>query len=87
MSYSKEEREVAKKLCENQEFLELIAKVFLDSEDSLTPDFVNSKTNVELGEIVRAGSIAEQKIKSRYQVIKMLAQPIPSGKPKPAGKA
>lgn len=85
--YSKEEREVAKKICDNKEYLELIAKVFLDSEDSITTEFVNTKTNQELGEIVRAGSIAEQKIKSRYQVLKMLAQPVPSGKPKPAGKA
>lgn len=85
--YSKEERGLAKKLCESKEYMELIAKVFLEVEDKLTPDVVNTKTNEELGEIVRADSLAEQKIKSRYNTLRLIAQSSTEGKPKPAGKS
>lgn len=70
--YTKEEKETAQALISNTEYLELIAKVFLKSEDKLDSSFVSGKTNEELGEIVRANDLAEQKVKSRFAVLKQI---------------
>lgn len=83
--YTEEERQVARAIIGNKQYTELIAKVFLESEDKLTSDVILSKTNEELGEIVRANDLAEQKVKSRFNVLKMLAQNS-QGSPKPAAK-
>lgn len=71
--YTKQDHELAKDLCSNKQYLELIVKIFLQSEDKLDHSFVASKTNEELGEVVRANALAEQKIKLRYDHLKMLA--------------
>lgn len=84
--YTKEDRQIAKALCSDPKYLELIAKVFLEEEDKLSIEFVTQKTNDQLGEIVRANTLAEIKVKNRYATLKRLSSETP-GKPKPAAKA
>jgi len=79
MKYTDEEKQTAQALNSNQGFLELIAKVFLDTEDKLTDEFVQGKTNEELGEIVRANNMAEQKVKLRFNQLRMLGQKVEKG--------
>lgn len=83
--YTEDERQIAKALIGNKQYTELIAKVFLESEDKLSSDVILNKTNEQLGEIVRASDLAEQKVKSRFNVLKMLAQNA-GGQAKPAAK-
>lgn len=84
--YTDEEKNTAAALLNNNEYVELIAKVFLESEDKINSDVVLAKTNEELGEIVRANDLAEQKVKSRFNTLKMLARP-KNSKPNPAAKS
>lgn len=84
--YTEQERKVAKNLLENKEALELIAKIFLETEDKINSDLVFTKTNEELGEIVRANDLAEQKVKTRFNILKNLGQK-QTGTPKPAAVA
>mgnify|MGYP000518667555 CR=1 FL=1 len=72
MNYTQEEREVAQALVNNKPALELLAKVFLETEDKLTQDIITSKTNDQLGELVRADDMAEQKVRNRFVVLKNL---------------
>ena len=83
--YTPEDRQVAQALCSNPRYLALLAKVFLDEDDKLTPELVMQKTNEELGEMVRASMLAEIKVKNRYAMLKRLAEK--KGTPKPAAKA
>ena len=52
-----------------------MAKIFLDTEDKLTSEVILGKTDEELGQIVRANDMAEQKIKSRFAMLKNLGAP------------
>lgn len=70
--YTKEDKEIAKGILSNKEFVELLAKVFLEEEDKITTAIINTKTNEELGEIVRASDMAEIKVKQRFNTLKML---------------
>ena len=72
--YTNEEKQTAQALLSNKGFVELIAKVFLDTEDRFTDETVQGKTNEELGEIVRANYLAEQKVKLRFNRLQMLGQ-------------
>lgn len=72
--YTNEEKQTAQALLSNKGFVELIAKVFLDTEDKFTDDTYLNKTNEELGEIVRANYLAEQKVKLRFNRLQMLGQ-------------
>lgn len=83
--YNEKEKQTAQAILSNEDFTELIAKVFLEVEDKLTSDVVNSHSDKALGEIVRANDLAEQKIKTRFNRLKMLAQE-KQGKPNPAAK-
>ena len=83
--YTPKDRQVAQALCSNPRYLALLAKVFLDEDDRLTPELVTQKTNEELGEIMRASMLAEIKVKNRYAMLKRLAEK--KGTPKPAAKA
>ena len=74
--YTQEQKETAKRLLEDKQAIELIATIFLDTEDKLTAETINGKTNEELGEIVRAGLLAEEKIKQRYAVLKHIASQV-----------
>lgn len=85
--YTDEEKQIAKKLLENEEYLELIAKVFLTTEDKLDSSFVHGKDNEKLGEIVRANVLAEEKVKSRFNILKSLARTNTGVKQKPVVKS
>jgi hypothetical protein len=78
--FTDEDKKTAKALCSNKNFIELLKKVLLEREDKLTPDLVNQKTNVQLGEIVRADTQAEIKIRDRLTILLNLG--IPKGQPK-----
>jgi len=84
--YTQEDKDIAKALLSNAKFTELIAKVFLDTEDKLSLDLVQTRTNEQLGEFVRADMMAEVKVKTRFAKLKQLASET-VGKPKPAAKA
>ncbi len=73
-TYTEEEKLTAKQMLDNKSFLELLAKVLLSEEETLTPEVITSKTNEELGELVRANSLAEQKIKLRFNLLKKLGR-------------
>ena len=64
--YTEEDKLTAQALISNKGFTELLKKVFLDVEDKITPEFVDARTNEQLGEILRADSMAERKIAQRY---------------------
>lgn len=72
--YTQEDKDLAKQLVAEEKYMELIAKVFLDEEDKLSMELITNKTNEELGEIVRANTLAEIKVKNRYNRLKTLAQ-------------
>ena len=76
-----QKKEIARRLTESDEYMQVLAEIFLETEDKLTYETVNNKTNEELGEIVRADSIAEQKIATRFNRLKMLGQPKLEAKP------
>ena len=79
--YTKEEKEIAKNIVSNKAMVEFMTKVFLGTEDRLTEEVINSKTDKELGEITRANSMADRKVKSRFAVIKNLSVEAGDGKP------
>ncbi len=84
--FTQEDKDIARGLMANGKFVELIAKVFLDTEDKLSLDLVKTSTNEQLGEFVRADMMAEVKVKTRFAKLKNLASE-PTGKAKPAAKA
>jgi len=71
--FTQEEKQTAQALLSNKGFVELIAKVFLETEDKFTDDTFQ-KSNEELGEVVRANYLAEQKVKLRFNRLQMLGQ-------------
>jgi hypothetical protein len=83
--YTQEDKDIAKALLSNEKFTELIAKVFLDTEDKLSLDML-ARNDEELGQLVRADMMAEVKVKTRFAKLKQLASET-VGKPKPAAKA
>lgn len=70
--YTEEEKLTAQALVSNKAFTDLMKKVFLDVEDKLDPTAVDNRTNEQLGELVRADSIAERKIAMRYSKLLQL---------------
>lgn len=80
--FTDSEKQIAKRIVEDEAIKSLIAKVFLDTEDKITEEHITSKTNNELGEIVRANFIAEQKVKLRWQRLQALATSLGTKKPK-----
>ena len=64
--YTEEEKLTAQALISNKAFTDLIRKIFLDVEDKFSPEIVDNRTNEQLGEVVRADSMAERKIAIRY---------------------
>jgi hypothetical protein len=83
--FTQEDKDIARALMANEKFVELIAKVFLDTEDKLSLDML-SRNDDELGQLVRADMMAEVKVKTRFGKLKQLASD-PTGKAKPAAKA
>lgn len=72
--YTQEDKHLAKQLVAEEKYMELIAKIFLEEEDKFSIELVTNKTNGELGEMVRANTLAEVKVKNRYAKLKQLAQ-------------
>lgn len=70
--FTKEEKQVAQQIVSNKDFVQLLAKVFLDTEEKISSETVNGKTNEELGEIVRANTLAEEKVQLRFSRLKQL---------------
>jgi len=72
--YTQDDKHLARQLVADEKYMELIAKVFLDEEDKLSIEAVSNKTDEELGQLVRANTLAEIKVKNRYAKLKQLAQ-------------
>lgn len=79
--FTEENRKDAKRLMEDKGLMELLTKVMLETEDEITPETVNSKTNEQLGEIVRARTLAEAKVLQRFGILKTIS--VGGGKPNP----
>jgi hypothetical protein len=79
MTYTDQEKEIAKAIIGNKDYCTLLAKVFLSTEDSLTPEVVREKTDKQLGEIVRADILAENKIKMRWNKLKQIGAQVGTG--------
>lgn len=74
MEYTEEEKQIAQAIVGNRDYCTLLAKVFLSTEDKLTMEVVREKDDKELGEIVRADLLAENKLKLRWEKLKQLGQ-------------
>lgn len=72
--YNQEDKHLAKQLVAEEKYMELIAKIFLEEEDKFSIELVTNKSNEALGEMVRANTLAEVKVKNRYAKLKQLAQ-------------
>lgn len=72
--FTPEEKETAKALMGNKDFQNLIAKVFLSEEEKIDGEFIKLKTNEELGEVVRANYLAEEKIKARWSKLRQIGE-------------
>ena len=73
--YTDKEKATARHIVESEDIRKLLQKVFTTPSESLNPEVVASKTNEQLGEIVRAESLAEQKILIRWQELVRIGQP------------
>lgn len=58
----------------NKELSEFVFKHLIEEKEQISSDLIASKTNEELGEIVRANDLAQQKIASRFNNIKLMAR-------------
>lgn len=72
MQYTEEEKMTAQALVSNPAFLSLIKKVFTEVEDKFEDQVVDALDNERLGELVRANSLAERKLKMRYSKLAQL---------------
>lgn len=72
MQYTEEEKLTAQALVSNPGFLALIKKVFTEVEDKFDDAVVDTLKNEQLGEMVRANSLAERKLKMRYSKLMSL---------------
>lgn len=72
--YTEKEKQIAQEIISNKEMCDLLHKVFFESDDKLSLEIVLSKNNEELGEIVKADTLATQKILSRWAKLKQLGQ-------------
>lgn len=71
--FTDHEKEIAKRIVENEDMINLIKKVFVEPEEKIAFDIIKEKSNAELGEIVRANTVAEEKIRNRLIRLKNLA--------------
>lgn len=71
--FTDHEKEIAKRIVENEDMINLIKKVFVEPEEKIAFDIIKEKSNEELGEIVRANTVAEEKIRNRLIRLKNLA--------------
>lgn len=71
--YSQEEKEIARSIVDNKHIMELLKKVLVDPREDFGSEMILSKTNEQLGEIVRADDLATQKIIARFNTLKTMA--------------
>lgn len=72
--YDDNDKQLARQLVADEKYMELIAKVFLTEEEKFTAETILDKTDEELGQLIRANTLAEIKVKNRYAKLKQLAQ-------------
>lgn len=70
--YTEDEKLTAQALVSNPTFLALLKKVFTEVEDKFEDGVVDALDNQRLGEMVRANSLAERKLKMRYSKLVQL---------------
>jgi hypothetical protein len=75
MEWTKKERALARQVVSDKELTEFLAKIFTKQEEDISLDIVSKKTNQELGEIVRANAMAQQKVLSRWASLVRLGTP------------
>jgi hypothetical protein len=73
--YTEKEKAIARQIIENKDICALLEKVFIHREETLNLEMVAQKTNEELGEIVRANAMADQKILLRWRELHHTGQP------------
>jgi hypothetical protein len=66
MEFTDQEKTTARVIVADEHIRDLLQKVFTTNEETLTKELVSSKTNEELGEIVRANVLAEAKVLARW---------------------
>lgn len=69
------EKGIARNIVADKDMCALLAKVFTTQEESLNRELITSKTNEELGEIVRANALAEQKVLTRWSNLLRVGTP------------
>lgn len=74
MEFTDKEKKAAQGLVKNKAFMELLEKILLETEDKYHPEFVNARTDEQLGQVVRADSLAERKVKNRLSKLKNLGK-------------
>lgn len=79
---TQDDKRILQRLVADEDYMRVLSDVLL-KEDTISPEVLLHKTNEELGEIVRAEMVAEDKIKSRLNKIKLLGKSSVGGdKPK-----
>jgi hypothetical protein len=69
MVFNEQEKKLAQDLLLNKDLIALIAKVFLTPQEEWTTD-VLKRPNDEVGELVKADVLAQQKIVGRFNELK-----------------
>lgn len=68
---NEEEKKVAERILQDEGIMKVLEKIFTPDEyEKLSPALLNEKTNEELGEMIRANILAEQKIRQRFDTLK-----------------
>lgn len=78
--YTEDEKLTAQALISNKDFTRLLKKIFVDAEDKFDPSTIDDRTNEQLGELVRADSLAERKIAIRYSRLLQLGTKLEGNK-------
>ena len=79
MAFTDKEKKTAQSIVENEAIVDLLSRIFLETQDKFTPEFIASKNNEELGELLRADSMAETKIVQRFNRLKQIGESLKSG--------
>lgn len=71
--FTENEKKLAHTIVGDPALMAFIKKVFVLQQEQFTPEQVANMTNEELGELVKADVLAQQKILKRYTNLKRLA--------------
>lgn len=77
MEYTDQEKKLAQSVVNNQELLNLLAKIFIGQPERFSEEFATLPNN-ELGEMVKADILADKKIKMRFSQLKRLGTKVTS---------